>query len=200
MRACDGCRRRKIKCDAATTNTWPCGGIACFFRFSRASLTNHGIACTRLKLTCIPPTVSYEKDLNGGSQTFEVNPPQQYRTVDHVQIYQPTIPQAAPTAQPLPPSQVTGSYPTAFQTYPQTSYLDLPSLPHTSISSAGVGNSSFSYPQPAYDPSYHHPQAGDLAWSGDMSPDNLAEALGELSIDHTGVGTVSVCSIHGGSG
>lgn len=152
-------------------------------------LTCLGTACTRLKLTCIPPTVSYEKDLNGGSQTFEVNQPQQYRTVDHVQIYQPSIPQAPPTAAPLPPSQVTGSYPAAFPTYPQSSYLDLPSLPHTSIPSAAVTNSTFSYqPQPSYDPSYHHPTAGDLAWSGDMNPDNLAEALGELSIDHTGVG------------
>ena len=25
MRACEGCRKRKIKCDAATTNQWPCG-------------------------------------------------------------------------------------------------------------------------------------------------------------------------------
>ena len=41
MRACEGCRKRKIKCDAATNNSWPCA------------------ACVRLKLTCIPPTVNY---------------------------------------------------------------------------------------------------------------------------------------------
>src|SRR5438045_6886104 len=54
MRACEGCRRRKIKCDAATTNTWPCS------------------ACVRLKLHCIPPTVNYERDTNqaqGGNET-----------------------------------------------------------------------------------------------------------------------------------
>jgi hypothetical protein len=50
MRACEGCRRRKIKCDAATTNTWPCS------------------ACIRLKLHCVPPTVHYE---GGNSQGFE---------------------------------------------------------------------------------------------------------------------------------
>ncbi|KAI9047644.1 hypothetical protein LZ554_008355 [Drepanopeziza brunnea f. sp. 'monogermtubi'] len=44
MRACEGCRRRKIKCDAATTNTWPCS------------------ACIRLKLHCVPPTVNYDQD------------------------------------------------------------------------------------------------------------------------------------------
>lgn len=37
MRACEGCRRRKIRCDSATTNTWPCA------------------ACVRLKLPCVPP-------------------------------------------------------------------------------------------------------------------------------------------------
>ncbi len=50
MRACEGCRRRKIKCDAATTNTWPCS------------------ACQRLKLHCIPPTVNYD---GGNSHSFE---------------------------------------------------------------------------------------------------------------------------------
>ncbi|KAB8304169.1 hypothetical protein EYC80_003588 [Monilinia laxa] len=53
MRACEGCRRRKIKCDAATTNTWPCS------------------ACTRLKLGCVPPTVNYDRDFQQNHQTFE---------------------------------------------------------------------------------------------------------------------------------
>ena len=50
MRACEGCRRRKIKCDAATTNAWPCA------------------ACVRLKLHCVPPTVNYDRTHNGGGQ------------------------------------------------------------------------------------------------------------------------------------
>ena len=50
MRACEGCRRRKIKCDAATTNTWPCS------------------ACIRLKLHCVPPSVNYD---NSNGQGFE---------------------------------------------------------------------------------------------------------------------------------
>ncbi|KAJ9615056.1 hypothetical protein H2200_001130 [Cladophialophora chaetospira] len=44
MRACEGCRRRKIKCDSATTNTWPCA------------------ACVRLKLHCVPPVGGLEGD------------------------------------------------------------------------------------------------------------------------------------------
>lgn len=53
MRACEGCRRRKIKCDAATTNTWPCS------------------ACIRLKLQCVPPTINYDRDFPTETETFE---------------------------------------------------------------------------------------------------------------------------------
>ncbi|RKF63210.1 putative transcription factor cys6 [Erysiphe neolycopersici] len=44
LRACERCRRRKIKCDAATTNTWPCS------------------ACKRLKICCVPPTLRYDQE------------------------------------------------------------------------------------------------------------------------------------------
>ena len=59
-RACGGCRRRKIKCDAATTKTWPCS------------------ACVRLKLNCIPPTISYEKDSGSGTFVFDLERSQSY--------------------------------------------------------------------------------------------------------------------------
>ncbi|KAL1960761.1 hypothetical protein VTO42DRAFT_6591 [Malbranchea cinnamomea] len=54
MRACAGCRKRKIKCDSATTNIWPCS------------------ACTRLKLICIPPTVGQDGDYPSHDQGQEV--------------------------------------------------------------------------------------------------------------------------------
>ena len=45
MRACDGCRKRKIRCDGALQNgPWPCG------------------ACIRLKLKCVPPTLDQDDD------------------------------------------------------------------------------------------------------------------------------------------
>ena len=50
MRACEGCRRRKIKCDAVTTNQWPCA------------------SCVRLRANCQPPTVSHERTHTGGGQ------------------------------------------------------------------------------------------------------------------------------------
>jgi Fungal specific transcription factor domain/Fungal Zn(2)-Cys(6) binuclear cluster domain len=49
MRACEGCRRRKIRCDSATTNTWPCA------------------ACTRLKLHCVPPAGGVDGDFGTGA-------------------------------------------------------------------------------------------------------------------------------------
>lgn len=55
MRACEGCRGRKIKCDAATTNAWPCG------------------SCVRLKKNCVPPTFSYDRNqvVNSNMSGFE---------------------------------------------------------------------------------------------------------------------------------
>jgi hypothetical protein len=52
MRACEGCRRRKIKCDAATTNSWPCS------------------ACVRLKLTCLPPQLQYAGEFAAQTQVI----------------------------------------------------------------------------------------------------------------------------------
>lgn len=53
MRACDGCRKRKIRCDGALQNgPWPCG------------------ACLRLKLKCVPPTLDQDDEQqtpDGGS-------------------------------------------------------------------------------------------------------------------------------------
>lgn len=47
MRACDGCRKRKIRCDGALQNgPWPCG------------------ACLRLKLKCVPPTLDPDDEFH----------------------------------------------------------------------------------------------------------------------------------------
>ena len=141
----------------------------------------------------MPPTVSYEKDASGG-QTFEVNHPQQYRTVDHVQMYQPSLSAAPSAAATIPqPGHLSGSYTSAFSNYQPNSYVDLspsqPSLPsYNSMSSAAIADQNYNYPpQQSFDSSYQHP-AGDLAWNGELSTDSLTEALGQLNIDHTGVG------------
>ncbi|EXJ67328.1 uncharacterized protein A1O5_09341 [Cladophialophora psammophila CBS 110553] len=83
MRACEGCRRRKIKCDSATTNTWPCA------------------ACVRLKLQCIPPAGGLEGDSGDvapGSAVEETGGPPSYSAASIApgqqlgQSYAPTAP------------------------------------------------------------------------------------------------------------
>lgn len=53
IRACRECRRKRIKCDAATTNTWPCS------------------ACIRLKLSCARPNGH-----DGATESQVYEPPQ----------------------------------------------------------------------------------------------------------------------------
>lgn len=68
MRACDGCRKRKIRCDGALQNgPWPCG------------------ACVRLKLKCIPPTLDPDDEQQAsssmpaqGQYTFQTTTPCKY--------------------------------------------------------------------------------------------------------------------------
>lgn len=57
MRACDGCRKRKIRCDGALQNgPWPCG------------------ACMRLKLKCTPPTLDLDDDSTLSDEATESSP------------------------------------------------------------------------------------------------------------------------------
>src|SRR4051812_25480402 len=113
MRACEGCRRRKIKCDAATTNSWPCA------------------ACTRLKLTCVPPTVNYDKDSTPGMHNFEVDTHNDYGNVGVGAVG--GFPRSHPMQQqPQPLSgnigaslqqSVTGAYADGVSMYQPTSYM-----------------------------------------------------------------------------
>lgn len=75
MRACEGCRRRKIKCDAATNNSWPCA------------------ACVRLKLQCVRP-VGYDGGTDG--QGFDDGPIPQSGQQQPTLQPQPVIQQQQP--------------------------------------------------------------------------------------------------------
>lgn len=186
MRACEGCRRRKIKCDAATTNAWPCA------------------ACIRLKLNCVPPTVSYDKDYNANTQTYELEEkPLEYATApDPQHTFQ--RPPVMPTSQGLPPhlastmtSSVNASYPDGMRMYQSPSYGD--QSPHDHIQYASlppqqVVQQNLNYPPQMYSdapPSAPTmtmtPPDSEGQWKQDPTS-NLADALGELKIDHTAVG------------
>ncbi|KAK8236464.1 hypothetical protein IWZ00DRAFT_120463 [Phyllosticta capitalensis] len=195
MRACEGCRRRKIKCDAATTNSWPCG------------------ACVRLKLTCVPPTVSYEnKDLASGSQTYEGSHDQQDQTSTfhsvplpgeyprHHSIAHPgmagdvgatlghplqatyadaaRIYQTAPYAMQTPQSQENLHY-GAMQPTPLPSSEQL-KYQHQPMQSQTMYPIQQQAPMPA-------PAEPEPMWRNNLETSQLTDALGELKIDHTAI-------------
>jgi hypothetical protein len=148
MRACEGCRRRKIKCDAATTNAWPCG------------------ACIRLKLNCVPPTISYDKDYNG-TQTFDLKPTpldspsqQDYQSMAH-ELHQ------------IPPF-ITTSTSGMYQSSPYVDRQSQKPYHHRAILQPQVV-------QQAYSQTSAPPARGD-------SVSSFLEALRELNIDHTAIG------------
>lgn len=179
MRACEGCRRRKIKCDAATTNAWPCA------------------ACIRLKLNCVPPTVSYDKDFNG-SQTFELEPkPLEYATdVPPQHDYQrhPVLQHGLPHQMaPSLPSPTPGMY----QSSPYVDHQSQEAVHYQAMSQPQVVQQDLNY---ASQQAYVQPSAPPPAMTMTMTPpesephwrndsvSNLSDALGELKIDHTAVG------------
>lgn len=193
MRACEGCRRRKIKCDAATTNAWPCA------------------ACIRLKLNCVPPTVSYDKDYNPTSQTYELDPKtMEYPAPgDGQQHYQQrhsiaAIPQGMQT-------QLTAglhgaphaAYADGLRMYQNPPYVEPPAqqpqqqqVSYTNMpppASVVQPNMSYATHQMYNEPATSAPGATmsppqtDNGWRND-SVSSLAEVLGELQIEHNAVG------------
>lgn len=183
MRACEGCRRRKIKCDAATTNAWPCA------------------ACIRLKLNCVPPTVSYDKDFNG-SQTFELelepkpldyasDPPSQHDYQRHA-VMPHDMPHQMGPALPSPASAM----------YQSSPYVDhhqsQPPVHYQSMSQPQVVSQNMTYaPQQPYAQTTAPPPAMTMTppesepnWRSDSAA-SLSDALGELKIDYTAIGESS---------
>ncbi|KAI5467602.1 hypothetical protein BGZ63DRAFT_345322 [Mariannaea sp. PMI_226] len=80
MRACEGCRRRKIKCDAATTNTWPCS------------------ACIRLKLHCVRPNGYDGAPDSTTYEPAEMSPSDQFQQISMQQQALQTGPKAPASA------------------------------------------------------------------------------------------------------
>ena len=187
MRACEGCRRRKIKCDAATTNSWPCA------------------ACIRLKLNCVPPTVSYDKDYNANVQTFELETkPVEYAPSaadGHGQFQRHSISaisQGHPHMPPALPTPVSATYADNIRMYQNSPYADqqsheqmqYPPIPQTQVVQQNVSyqpHQMYSDPPASAPAVTMSPPETDSSWSNDPAS-NLADALGELKIDHTAIG------------
>lgn len=185
MRACEGCRRRKIKCDAATTNAWPCA------------------ACVRLKLHCVPPRVNYDRSNTGSMHTSGLERVLVFddSSVSGDEEYgQQANPFSSHDNGSFPeqthPPQV--AYDDGLVTYHAPSYNQRSSSFHD-FSYGTVNNIPMSTPEQAYPPqaTFQTPNAqhirsisSDEIWPQDQySGLNLTDALGELKITETGIGT-----------
>ena len=182
MRACEGCRRRKIKCDAATTNAWPCA------------------ACVRLKLHCVPPTVNnYDRSHTATSHVSGLESVLDFDNSSHSgdedYRHQPgtSAPQVVDLHAPgglLHPPGAFGDGPNAFHTPPyserawsQASYYAYGMAPplHGSFQELHPYGASNVLPV--------GPNDGVPTWSSEhYSVADLSSVLGELKIDEDGVG------------
>jgi hypothetical protein len=175
MRACEGCRRRKIKCDAATTNAWPCA------------------ACIRLKLNCVPPTVSYDKDFNGNSQTFELEPrPEEYAPPgapsQHDYQRHSSMPHIMPHQMPPNlPTPVSGMYHSSPYADPQAQEaMHYPAMSQPQQNMSYPPQQAYSQASAAAPPLVMTPPDTEPHWRSE-SVSSLSDALGELKIDHTAI-------------
>ena len=184
MRACEGCRRRKIKCDAATTNAWPCA------------------ACVRLKLNCVPPRVNYDRTNISGAHT---------PGLERVLVFDDSSgsgeddygqqtsmfssQELASVPEQMHPPQVTfdeglGTYHTPPYDQRSSSFHD---FSYGNVNTIPMGAPEQSYqPQNAFETSnqqHLRSVSSSEVWSHEQySAMNLTDALGELKIDEDGIG------------
>ena len=187
MRACEGCRRRKIKCDAATTNSWPCS------------------SCVRLKLQCVPPSLNYDTDLSQPSATYDSKTPEDQRPTDDEVRDHPDLPHR---------QMLGGDVPTQTDVeidcfdgnpgpYNEPSYISREdrrdgtyAMSYTSGLDASGDLHCLSYPLLARfsDPPPARATAAMAtpeSWQSDpYGTEQLSDALGELRVDENGVGTL----------
>lgn len=188
MRACEGCRRRKIKCDAATTNTWPCS------------------ACIRLKLHCVPPTVNYDQDFSRQSYERERAGFESGRSADddhhqqvaiHQQIGQPHKNMSPIYAQQIPYADPAGVYNPG--SYGEPSTHSQPTMHYSNLQTpmqtpVGVVDSHQNYtPQSVYSSmplqqDSAHPESPETYEQDQYGQQNLADLLGNLRVDEAGSG------------
>lgn len=183
MRACEACRKRKIKCDAVTTNSWPC------------------TKCQRSNLDCVPPSTDGALATDGsyfdGSIEGEPLP-----TPHH----QPAAPDAHPgygwasantspvhtranadyafPITPISANPATASHPqfpsAAYErTYPESRYEPVHTTEYGSYSQ---------FSQTRADSAPLASSVSDEAWRASSPDGDLAGHLGDLQIDGAAVG------------
>lgn len=189
MRACSGCRRRKIKCDAATTNTWPCS------------------ACIRLKLHCVPPTLNYDQEFASSGQGFDhergdyesgVSGDDDFQHQISLQQQMTAQQKSMPSiyGQQLPYSDSAGVYQTGAYVDPSSSQSNMQyNTLHTPVS---IIDQQQQYPPQNVFQTTHvqhqhsHPQSPDVYEQDQYGQQNLADLLGDLRMTESGTGRITV--------
>ncbi|KAH6650595.1 hypothetical protein F5144DRAFT_52094 [Chaetomium tenue] len=179
MRACEGCRRRKIKCDAATTNTWPCS------------------ACIRLKLHCVRPNGFDNSDSQGydapHSQFEASHVPDNFRQQLPIQDQQHLL-SHAPKPGPVYPQQASyqdtsGLYHPVQYGEPQPVPHDLQygAVPHHPVAAVDqqYAAQTAAFPTP---PMQHAPNPGspEDTFQSEYAQQDLANLLGSLKVNEAG--------------
>ena len=194
MRACEGCRRRKIKCDAATTNTWPCG------------------ACIRLKLHCVRPNSQYDAGSTDTTPTSYEPPRTQYDAFPLHDTFRQPVAMPQHDLMSAPKSTATNIYAAPNYTsnpsiYQHVSYVDTataqPRMHYTTIPPQVTVPDQATYGQahmfPAPPPLAQQqalPQASqnapesppDSFQAEQYSHGDLSDLLGSLNVDEAGTG------------
>ncbi|RYP04201.1 hypothetical protein DL765_010266 [Monosporascus sp. GIB2] len=178
MRACEGCRRRKIKCDAATTNTWPCS------------------ACIRLKLHCVRPNAQYD-----GSPTEQYESSRsEYEAVQIQDNYrQMAMPQQQSMmgGQPKMAGMYTShdSYTDPHGVYPSVHYGDAATaqhnVPYSTVPSVGVMDQQYApagvFPTPPVHHQSVHSESSPESYQQDhYGQHDISDVLGALKLDERG--------------
>ena len=179
MRACEGCRRRKIKCDAATTNTWPCS------------------ACVRLKLHCVRPN-----GYDGSTETQVYEPTRSpFEASDVQDDYQQQL--SGPSQQIISHAQKPGpsmyapqsTYQDNTALYHPVQYNEAQSVPHnlqysSVLPTGNVVDQSYTtqnnFPTPPLQQS-SQPSSPETYRSDQYAQQDLADLLGSLKVNEAGV-------------
>lgn len=174
MRACEGCRRRKIKCDAATTNTWPCS------------------ACIRLKLHCVRPNgFDGAVDPSGYDDSMD---PSQFQPMSMQQQVLQSPPRGGQAGYPGQGGFAQGSA-AGYQTMPYDTSQPQPNMNYTTVPPpvSMVDQQSYAgqnvFPTPPMQPGSRPDDSSPEAYSPDSyQQQDLADLLGTLKVDETGAG------------
>lgn len=172
MRACEGCRRRKIKCDAATTNTWPCS------------------ACIRLKLHCVRPN-GYDGSLDPSAFDNPMDPVQ----YQQLSMQQHQVLQSPPKSE---GGYQTGydANAAAYQGMPYDNSQGQPGMGYSNVQSGPLDYSNQNvFPTPPMQPGSRPDDSSPEAYSpaDSYQQQDLADLLGTLKVDETGAGMSFQC-------